>query len=214
MAPFHWKGGVIENELDRELEWARARPTSRYMIALGGGNPLGGDENTFEAALNEMEFSFLQNYRKMWPGSAYALNQDPTSGHGHHAPDDCHMFTLIANFGLVWADHAGRWMLPTEALACQRFPVVPFLHDPSLQLTSFHLANQYRSGRHIFHQVRNSMHCGVMALLQLHSFSEVKYRTVPSLFKNIKLARWAMGEGMDGCCFLFVCACVVKWLVE
>lgn len=203
MAPFHWKGGVIEGEMERELEWARARPTSRHMIALGGGNPMDEQEleNPFEMALNEMEFEFLKKYQKMWPGSAYALNQDPSSGHGHHAPDAFQMFTLIANFGLVWADDAARWLMPTEALACQRFPVIPGLRDPSLQLTSFHLANPQRSGRRIFHQVGNSMHCGVMALLQLHSFSEVKHRAVPSLFRNIRLARQAMGEGIDCRCF-------------
>ena len=38
------------------------------------------------------------------------------------------------------------------------------------------------------------MHCGVMALLQLHSLADVVVNEVPALFRNIKLARqvWQM----------------------
>ena len=99
------------------------------------------------------------------------------------------MFTLIHNLGLVWSDHVGRWLSPTEALACQHFPVVPYLHSPDLKLTSFHFDRQGRSGRHIGPQVGNSMHCGVMGLLQLHSLSEVLHPRIPDLFKNIRLVR-------------------------
>ena len=169
------------------MEWACSRPTRRHSLE----ELRLGDDDCYEKALNHMEFTFLDSYRKMWPSSAYQLNQDPNSGHGHHAPGDYQMFTLISNFGLVWGEHAKRWLMPTEALACQRFPVLPSLphHDPKLQLTSFHLRNPQRSGRHIFSQVGNSMHCGVMALIQLHSFSEVRHRQVPGLFMNIRLAR-------------------------
>ena len=41
------------------------------------------------------------------------------------------------------------------------------------------------------------MHVGVMALLQLHSLSEVRHQRVPELFKNIRLARPAVGVGYD-----------------
>lgn len=175
--------GVLKNELEMELEWARKRPTSRANTEEGS------EDKCFELALNEMEYSFLQEYRRAWPGAAYQLNQDPSSGHGHHSANDFEMFTLISNLGLIWSDHCRRWLSPTEALSCQYFPVVPYLHDPELQLSTFHVAREGRSGRHIGAQVGNSMHVGVMALLQLRSISEVQHHRVPDLFKNIRLAR-------------------------
>lgn len=198
-----WPDGVLQNEAESELAWARSRPTSRSSDAVASASvslslsTFSSSSNMFELALNSMEYDFLQNYRKMWPNSAYQLNQDPTSGHGHHAPDDFQLFTLISNFGLVWGEHANRWLMPTEALVCQHFPVVPKLHDPLLELTPFHLRNPHRSGRHVFTQVGNSMRCGVMALLQLHSLSEVRHPQVPSLFRNIRLAR--LGPGVMIC---------------
>eukprot|EP00435_Cladocopium_sp_Y103_P053912 s125_g17.t1 len=189
--PFFQKSeyGVVDKEMLRELEWACSRPTRRFSLEEAG--------NDYEKGLTEMEYGFLDAYRKMFPGMAYALNQDPCSGHGAHATSDFKLFTLIHNFGLVWGDHCGRWLMPTEALAAQRFPILPVLphHQPQLMLTSFHLQNPQRSGRHIFSQVGNSMHCGVMALIQLHSFSEIQHRQVPGLFMNIRLAR-------TGICFV------------
>ena len=200
---------MVKDEIERELEWAINRPTSRAHL-FGEALPLCGNEESgnakaagavpdladspvpFEMALNEMEHHFLEGYRLAWPGSACQLNQDPKSGHGHHSSSDYCLFTLISNFGLVWSDHVGRWMFPTEALVCQHFPVVPGLHDYSLELTSFHLPNEARAGRHVFTQVGNSMHCGVMALLQLHSLSEVRYPKVSNLLANIRFARTAM----------------------
>lgn len=180
--------GVITDELVKEYKWASGRPTSR------SGELEDSEDSSapmmFERALNKMEFEFLQGYRRAWPNAAYQLNQDPYSGHGHHSSSDYEMFTLIANLGLVWSDHVGRWLSPTEALACQHFPVVmPFIHHPDAQLTSFHTGRDDRNGRKVCEQAGNSMHVGVMTLLQLHSLSEILHPRVPDLFRNIKLAR-------------------------
>lgn len=80
-------------------------------------------------------------------------------------------------------------MTPTEALICQKFPVLPHVHNPAAMLTSFNAPNPHRNARHVCKQVGNSMHCGVMSLLQLHSLAEVRRPAIPSLFANIRLAR-------------------------
>ena len=185
--------GVLGDDCQRELDWAASRPTSRRKSFLEQhpeveakdlqvSNPL-----AWATALNEMEYRFLEQYQRAWPDTAYQLNQDPSSGHGHHA-DKQVLFTLISNFGLVWHDGAKRWLMPTEALVCQRFPVLPYIHD-GLELTTFNTRNESRNARHVCSQVGNSMHVGVMALLQLHSYAEIETRPMPCLFRNIKLAR-------------------------
>ena len=153
--------GVLPKELLKEFQWACSRPTSRAHTTddddikkLMGGES-SGPENVeiknlkFELALNSMEHRFLKEYRQAWPLAAYQLNQDPSSGHGHHSTSEFEMFTLISNLGLIWSDHCERWLSPTEALACQYFPVVPFIHDPALELTTFHIPRDDRNGRHM-----------------------------------------------------------------
>ncbi|CAE7573803.1 unnamed protein product [Symbiodinium sp. CCMP2592] len=192
--------GVLGDDCQAELDWAQCRPTSRFKGFKGQGEDHDhADEqlkqqpldvtcpSSWEMALNEMEYRFLQQYRRAWPDSAYQLNQDPMSGHGHPA-NELVFFTLIANFGLIWSDVARRWLMPTEALICQRFPVLPYIHD-GVSLTSFNSKNKNRNARHVCSQVGNSMHVGVMALLQLHSFADVEVKSVPCLFRNIKHAR-------------------------
>ena len=178
--------GVIEREDEVELEWARNRPTS--MAKLYETNP-DDSKGKWECALNEMETRFLGEYRRAWPNAAFQLNQDPASGHGHKASSDFRLFTLISNLGLIWSDHVNRWILPTEALVCQHFPVLPYFHKKDDELTVFHIQNEHRSGRHVGAQVGNSMHVGIMSLLQLHSLAEVRRAKIPDLFQNIKLAR-------------------------
>ena len=118
------------------------------------------------------------------PGTAYMLNQDPCAGHGHPANARA-LFTLTSSMGLIWTDSPEnlphRWLAPTEALVCQGFPVVPFLHDSYLAnpLCCFHVVSPDRGGRHVFQQAGNSMHVAVMAVLQLHTHSSVRMCRFP-----------------------------------
>ena len=112
--------GVIENEMDRELEWAASRPTSRS----GENKPTLETPDCWELCLTTMEHKFLSEYRHRWPGQGFLLNQDPSSGHGHHTTGRA-LFTLISSMGLVWLDTgnvngtpSGRWLSPTECLVC------------------------------------------------------------------------------------------------
>ena len=105
--------GVIPDELEKELQWARQRPTSRYSSSMTES------ESKYEDALTTSEHKYLVEYRHRWPGVAYLLNQDPSSGHGHKSNDKA-LFTLISNMGLVWLDSPSskRWLTPTECLVC------------------------------------------------------------------------------------------------
>lgn len=66
----------------------------------------------------------LEAYRAMTPGQVYQLNQNPSSGFGSTSTPWA-LATLIRNCGLLYCDEVSRWMLPTEILATQGFPVVP-----------------------------------------------------------------------------------------
>ena len=115
--------GVIEDEMKRELEWAISRPTTRCAtedLTLE-------TKDCWENSLTVTEHKFLTEYRQRWPNEAFLLNQDPTSGHGHHTTGKV-LFTLISSMGLVWLDrcsqhgkHSGRWLSPTECLVCMGF---------------------------------------------------------------------------------------------
>ena len=192
--------GVVKNECVEDIKWARSRPTCRMKkpspddmsedVAIADGDIDVSKRSTWEMSLTESEFKFLETYRGAWPNTAYQLNQDPSSGHGHKAGEHA-MFTLIHNCGLVWSDTCTppRWMTATELLMCQGFPSVPFIHDPSDGLSVFSFENPKRTGRHVAAQAGNSMHCAVMGLIQLHSLSEIPLQPVCPLFKTISDAR-------------------------
>eukprot|EP00435_Cladocopium_sp_Y103_P054892 s649_g18.t1 len=194
--------GVVKNEGVEDIKWARSRPTCRMKkpspddmsedvaIADGDRDIDVSKRSTWEMSLTESEFRFLETYRRAWPNTAYQLNQDPSSGHGHKAGEHA-MFTLFHNCGLVWSDTCTppRWMTATELLMCQGFPVVPFIHDSSDGLSVFSFENPKRTGRHVAAQAGNSMHCAVMGLIQLHSLSEIPLQPVCPLFKTISDAR-------------------------
>lgn len=184
--------GVVAHECEQDILWARGRPTSMgQMLALDTISVENlQDPDIWEWSLTSSELRFLGQYRSGWPNTAYQLNQDPASGHGHKAGQHA-MFTLINNCGLIWNDTAtpSRWMTATEALMCQGFPVIPLLHDPKDCLSVFSLENSQRNGRHTCAQAGNSMHCAVMALIQLYTLSEIPLRPVCPLFKHIQSAR-------------------------
>lgn len=95
--PFMQSKGVVKNECVEDIKWARSRPTCRMKkpspddmpedVAIADGDH-GIDvskKSTWEMSLTESEFKFLETYRGAWPNTAYQLNQDPSSGHGHKA---------------------------------------------------------------------------------------------------------------------------------
>ena len=66
-----------------------------------------------------------------WPGCAAQLNQDPyAQGMKTKADSPC-LHTLIANCSLIMSDvvKPARWLLPTEALLSQGFPLLPGCRD-------------------------------------------------------------------------------------
>ena len=200
--------GVVEKECHMDIAWARGRPTCLAGKGKTSDSDVVDDDalrnadreqepaqpvefelndpQVWHDSLTVSEQKFLEVYKSAWPNTAYQLNQDPSSGHGHKAGAHA-MFTLINNCGLVWSDAASppRWMTATECLLCQGFPVVPFVHDPSHHLSVFSFKNPNRTGRHVAAQAGNSMHVAVMGLIQLHTLSEISLRPVCPLFKSI-----------------------------
>ena len=68
-----------------------------------------------------------------------------------------------------------RWLMPTEALAVQGFPVHPKQLEvfraaaPDLRLCSFHTAREGRKGRAVIQQAGNSMNACCIYACFLHS---------------------------------------------
>ncbi|CAE7587716.1 unnamed protein product [Symbiodinium sp. CCMP2592] len=183
--------GVVVDELQEELRWEHDKSMNSVEVSNLQ------DTAVWESSLSAMEWRFLQEYRCRWPGTAYMLNQDPSAGHGHPANSKA-LFTLTSSMGLIWTDSPEnvphRWLAPTEALVCQGFPVVPFLHDSYLTkpICCFHVASPDRGGRHVFQQAGNSMHVAVMAVLQLHTHSCVELNRPSPLMMQISASRQAV----------------------
>lgn len=187
---WHWReyfflgsdvDGVISSEALKELDWARARPSS---IGHGKDAFSAVDPDAFAQSLTTTEVKFLDSYRKAWPGQVYQLNQNPDSGFGATSQEWA-LATLISNCGLMFGDQANRWMLPTELLATQGFPVIPGVfnladrRNPKL-LCSFNFKREDRTSRHCGMQAGNSMHCFPMTVLQLFTLVNIKYQKVPA----------------------------------
>ena len=142
----------VKDEIQKELQWAAARPSSRAQDpvpggkettdakakaqALAGPEPMAGfvfdfagDPLVFHKCLNNTELRFLQGYKLQHPNQCWQLNQNPGSGHGASSTGRC-MITLIRNSHLIYSDAVSpeRWLLGSEALAAQGFPVHPGLH--------------------------------------------------------------------------------------
>ena len=115
---------VVDQEIEKELAWAQARPNSRahnrdpvvFVV----------DDEPFLAVLTETEHMHWQAYKARWPGTAGQLNQDSMSQHATHSSKQC-LHTLIANCGLIMSDQISpeRWLLASECLLAQGFPVLP-----------------------------------------------------------------------------------------
>lgn len=118
-----WNKGVIDQEIDKELDWAQCRPNSKAH----GQAPLvyGNERELFLAALTESETIQWEAYKARWPGCAGQLNQDAMSPHATHSTEWC-LHTLIANCGLIMSDKVcpQRWLLASECLLAQGFPIL------------------------------------------------------------------------------------------
>ena len=121
--------GVIPDELNEELRWAQSRPTSKSH----GMDQITFDNHPspFRACLTETEELFWEGYQLKHPGRAGQLNQDSLSAFGHASLDGC-LHTLIANCGLIMSSSCKpeRWLMGTETLIVQGFPVLPGFLEP------------------------------------------------------------------------------------
>ena len=172
--------GVLQNEAAAELQWAMSRPSS---MSHGQEDVDVHDPHVFKRALTQTELDHLEAYQASNPGHVYQLNQNPTSGFGATSTPWA-LATLIRNCGLLYFDDANRWLLPTELLATQGFPVIPGmfnLRDPehARELCSFNIARADRKGRHVGAQAGNSMHTFPMTVLQIHSLVCLKHQAIP-----------------------------------
>lgn len=129
--------GVVENELEQELQWARSRPTRRAK-SLSEPVTLENHSEPFRACLTDTEELFWQGYQHKFPGKAGQLNQDSLSGHGMASLKGC-LHTLIANCHLIFSDKCKpeRWLVGTEMLTSMGFPVLPGLLEEGEVLPGF-----------------------------------------------------------------------------
>ena len=115
---------VVDDELQKELDWGQGRPNSR---SHGKDRVLfGTHDEPFLAVLTDTEHMHWTAYKARWPGTAGQLNQDSMSQHATHSSKKC-LHTLIANCGIIMSDQVSpeRWLLGSECLLAQGFPVLP-----------------------------------------------------------------------------------------
>jgi len=126
----HYKNGVIENELDTELEWAQSRKTSHshgqppYLFEHHNRTV----ESPFSLVMNETERNFKSSYKVRYPGGAWQLNQN--GGNEFAIKTEAsqeYLHTLISNCHLIYTEEVEphRWLCGTECLTTQGFPVHP-----------------------------------------------------------------------------------------
>lgn len=171
--------GVLKREAATEFQWAISRPSS---LSHGKDDLDHHDPLAFKLALAASETEHLEAYRASTPGHVFQLNQNPSAGFGSTSTPWA-LATLIRNCGLLYFDDLERWMLPTEILSTQGFPVVPKIFnlasEDSPKLCSFNHYRKDRTGRQIGAQAGNSMHVFPMTVLQLHSLVCLRHQVVP-----------------------------------
>ena len=182
----------VPNELEQELKWAQSRPLSR-AYGLSELN-FKEDDNAFLKALNFGEESFRLSYALTHPNQAWQLNQNPESGFGAASTDHCFP-TVVANAHMLFTEKIvpARWIMGSEALATQGFPIIPFLwniHPEQFpKLCSFNKPRPDRTSRHLLTQAGNSMNVYVMTLMMLHGLVEWQRKPLPGLFQDIRSSR-------------------------
>lgn len=181
----------IKDELAKELEWAQSRPQSQ---AHGAPTLTLASDEPFAKSLTFAEERYRASYAEMRPGQAWQLNQNPDAGFGASSSDHC-LPTIIANVHLLFTERVSpaRWLLGSELLCSQGFPVAPYLWGiPSSEfpiLCSFNLERPSRTSRQIREQSGDTMNVFVMTILALHGILEWEHKPLPSLFANIRLSR-------------------------
>ena len=181
----------IKDELAKELEWAQSRPQSQ---AHGAPRLTLASDEPFAKSLTFAEERYRASYAEMRPGQAWQLNQNPDAGFGASSSDHC-LPTIIANVHLLFTERVSpaRWLLGSELLCSQGFPVAPYLWGiPPSEfpiLCSFNLERPSRTSRQIREQSGDTMNVFVMTILALHGILEWEHKPLPSLFANIRLSR-------------------------
>ncbi|CAE7837095.1 unnamed protein product [Symbiodinium sp. CCMP2592] len=201
----------VKNELLQELEWACRRPTSQ-AVDFGLDQLEPSDvlrPEVWLAALNTGEESIRSSYELVHPNQVWALNQNPATGFANTSTDR-HLQTIIANLHMLWTQHSSvvpaRWLMGSEALVTQAFPIVPGLWgvspDDTPVLCSFNLPREGRTSRSMMAQAGNSMNIIVMTVVSLHGLLSYEQRQLPDIVANIRLSRRAMRTVLGpGCCF-------------
>lgn len=184
----------IPNELDQELKWAQGRPQSQ----AASWEPLSmtSDDEPFLSALTCSEERYRLSYAAEHPQQAWQLNQNPDAGFGATSKDH-KLPTLIGNVHMLFTEHPdvrpSRWLVGSEALATQAFPVVPYLFgippDQFPPLCTFNVAREGRTSRQLLVQAGNAMNTMVITAICLHGLCDWKRAEIPSLMSNIRLSR-------------------------
>jgi hypothetical protein len=129
--------------------------------------------DAFYKALTQLEQQFSDEYEDLYPGCARSVHQHPVKHSEHSTPT--HLHTLIKNLHIVFADvgdgSCRRWLLSSEALAAQGFPVYPKAKPTDgAMLTSFNIARVDRDIKVVSSQAGNAMHVQVAFVAMLHSY--------------------------------------------
>ena len=133
-----------DDELEEELVWASARPTSRSgsgnvgvrsdgahimcghfrraRVSSGVGVSCNAGDR-FENAFNDMEHRFHQGYMAMGADGVINLDQNPCRHNSSTSTGKSRLMTICAQPGLLYCLTSRRWLTPREALATQSMPV-------------------------------------------------------------------------------------------
>lgn len=204
------KSLAMPDELLAELNWAQSRPSVKTVRAAAGAKDLVldlRDDDAFYLSLTMTEQEYLEEYRARWPGMAYSMNQDPTSGHGMHS-SDYFLHTLIHNCGMLMCEsipetsanphgmpkaNVRRWMTGSEMLVAQGFPLHPSFPRRPLNggiLSSFEVSRP-RKVRVLGAQAGNSMHTNCAGMLDVHFYTCVSEYRISPVFRRVAFLKRA-----------------------
>ncbi len=204
---------VIDDELRRDLQWAKDRPSSLANLPDAMNDFVGAtmspdNVSPFLAGINHMESLHLSGYRELWPNHCYSLMQNPwdhpSKSHGRS------LQCIIKSTGLYWADQSAlqagdaktqsyhtrslsRHMMGSEFLTGQGFRVRPqdTTHLGYTQ-SSFNIPCSARCGQHVKSQAGNAVNINAMGLLMLASYCHYGQRTVADQFDDPFLKAFSM----------------------
>ena len=123
-----WKAFFISSSAEQleELAWAAQRKGSgcrgkfpatdinEEVLQLPGA---------FRAALSKFELTNLEFYENSYPcGCVYKLNQNPAKNRGVASGKEV-LHCIIKNTQIDWSSEHARWMVASELLTAQGFPV-------------------------------------------------------------------------------------------